>query len=125
MKIFQILKNILTFKNKMQSVLRVWEKSDYSEPEIKFLICNQKIYAVIEDSFPIIIVMSKTNVIYAISKSKLYLNKDKYYFLESPRDMRVISCSENSIKDIRQKFVMTEIIPIIKKLSFENNEIVF
>jgi hypothetical protein len=103
----------------MDILNQIWEKSNLPIPKNKLLTCNNITYAVVDDRYSIITAISRTNIVYAIAKSKIKIMNDSrgfnFYWLEDTRDLRVISCSESSIKDNSQKFVINEIIPLIKK----------
>jgi hypothetical protein len=104
----------------MDIINQTWTKSKLPVPKIKILYCDDRLYSIVDDRYSIITAISKTNVVYAISKTKSDIkvmsdSKDfMIYYLEDPRNLRVISCSESSIKDEAQKFVIREISPLVQ-----------
>ena len=101
-----------------------WKTSKNKAPNVLFLICSNKLYVVSEDEGSIITVVSKTDVVYAIAKSKVIETKIdgvKFYYLEDTRDMRVISCTISTNKNVIQLFVIKNITKYIKNIKFDRD----
>lgn len=95
-----------------------WKRSGFESPNIPFLKCNNRYYAVVEDFESVILVASKTEAIYAIVKSKVYMDTENgfpIYMVENPYYLRVVSCTVDSIKTVPiQNFVLNQIVPLLK-----------
>lgn len=101
-----------------------WKTSKNKAPNVLFLICSNKLYVVAEDDSSIITVVSKTDVVYAIAKSKVFETKIegvKFYYLEDTRDMRVISCTISTNKNVLQLFVIKNITKYVKSVKFDRD----
>jgi hypothetical protein len=96
----------------------LWVNSGFDAPSIFYLKCNNRYYAVIEDYGSVIQAASKSEAIYAVVKSKLFISQENgvpIYVLEDPYYLRVVSCTVDSIKTIPiQNFVLTQILPTLK-----------
>jgi hypothetical protein len=97
-----------------EAVVNLWTLSEFTPPTVLLLNCQGKNYAVVSDTGTIITVASGTRVIYAVVRSKLTVEETedgiRYYNLEDPRYLKVISCTENTNMKPVQKFVLSNII---------------
>jgi hypothetical protein len=104
-----------------EKISKVWDNApeDMSKPSAFYLIFQNRMYAVVDDSSTVYIVASKDGQILAIVKSKVR-NEIKYdvpiYYVEDTLStpispLKIISC--NSIKNKKQKFVLEKIVPYL------------
>jgi hypothetical protein len=104
-----------------EKISKVWDTApeDMTKPTAFYLIFQNRMYAVVEDSSTVYIVASKDGQILAVAKSKVRSeikhNVPIYYVedtLSSPiSPLKIISC--NSIKNKKQKFVLEKIVPYL------------
>jgi hypothetical protein len=93
-----------------------WEKSEFPKPEIIILQTFNKKFAVVEDSSSIIFVVSKTEIVYAVTKNKVNLKQDEngnyFYYVEDIDNLKIVSCTRETIEKRHksQFFVITKII---------------
>lgn len=89
------------------------------QPNILYLVCLNKPYAVVSDSGTIIIAISKTNIVFAIAKTRAAISKDSndnyYYDIDNPSSLKVISCTEDSTRKYHpdQAFVIDNIVSLL------------
>lgn len=94
----------------------VWDKSEFDTPSVLMLYSGNKKFAVVEDSSNIIIVASKSEVIFAITKNKVQMSKDEneesIYYVEDIDNLKIISCTRETIEKRHKKqfFVISKII---------------
>jgi hypothetical protein len=99
----------------------VWQSvSDtFQTPEILYLVCLNKPYAVVSDSGTIITAVSKSNIVYAIAKTRADISRDEdnnyFYYIENPSSLKVVSCTEDSTRKYHpdQAFVIDNIVPLL------------
>ena len=100
----------------IKSIQKEWEKSDFTAPSVFLLNSGNKKFAVVEDSSNIFIVASKSEIVYAVTKNKITLTENDYgdsiYFVEDIDDLKIISCTRETIEKRHKKqfFVITSII---------------
>ena len=100
----------------------IWNsQTKIQKPKILILKYLNRDYAVVNDSSSIITVISKSNVVYAVAKTRTEILEDEddnfnYYNVENPRSLKVISCTEDSTKKyyLDQGFVMDNITKYLK-----------
>jgi hypothetical protein len=85
------------------------------KPEIYLLKSGGSFFAVADDSSSIIFAVSKTKHIYAIAKSKAFINNTPegipFYYVPNVDSVKVISCTvKKEAKDKNQKFTIENII---------------
>ncbi len=100
-----------------EKIVKAWKNAE-QKPNVFYLICLDKIFAVAEDHTSIIICVSETKHIYSITKNKVSLAEyegNPVYVAESPEFMRVISCGESTIRQKEQVFVIKNILPLLKQ----------
>ena len=99
-----------------EKIVKAWRSAD-RVPNVLYLICLDKIFAVAEDHTSIIICLSETKHVYSITKNKVSIAEyqgNPVYVAESPEFMRVISCGESTIRQKEQVFVIKNILPLLK-----------
>ena len=97
-------------------ITREWKKSGLPIPKYPLLVNRGNYYAVIDDSSTIITAASKGRVIYAIAKSKVWIEKGEdfsYYAVDSIVNLKVISCTENTNVKALNRFVFENVLPNI------------
>jgi hypothetical protein len=94
-----------------------WTSSSFTPPTYKLMESKKRWFIVIDDSASIITVMSKTRTVYTIAKSILEVKKTDedvdYYYLDNPRYLKVISCTDNTAIKPRQLFVQSNLLKYI------------
>ena len=97
-----------------ESIVSTWKLFTPNPPTHYILYCKGRLYAVIDDKSSIVSVMSKSDVVYNVSKSRLVIEKSEegyeYYNLEDPRYLKVVSCTDNTNVKPVQKFVRDSIL---------------
>lgn len=104
--------------NQYELMIKEWKKSSVLEPRIKLLAYGSNIYAVVEDHTSIVVVASKSEVIYAVAKNRLNeIIKDgiPIYVLDNSKSLKIISCTRETIEKRHkdQFFVINNIIKFI------------
>lgn len=99
-------------------VIKSWELSSLPPPSIYFLRSGERNFAVVEDNSSIIIAISKGRVVFAISKNKALIEEIDdtgfpRYLVTNPSNLRVISCTEDTITEPKQFFVLKNITPLL------------
>lgn len=97
---------------------RIWNESEFKKPNILLLFSSGKYYAVVEDSTNIIVVVSKTEIVYAVTKNRLQIDKVDnipFYYLDDPEHLKIISCTRESIEKRHkdQHFVINKIVKYV------------
>ncbi len=97
-----------------ESIVSTWKLFTPTPPSHYILYCKGRFYAVIDDKSSIVSVMSKSDVVYNVSKSRLTVEKSEegyeVYNLEDPRYLKVVSCTDNTNVKPVQKFVRDNIL---------------
>ena len=95
-------------------IVKNWTQSEFVNPSKYILFCDDKQYAVLEDSSSVINVVSKKGTIYAVARGKVQEMETEegvvIYYLENPRYLKVISCTDNTNVKPVQKFIKESVI---------------
>ena len=99
----------------LEIIKKIWETSEYDKPQVLILSSNGRFFAVVEDKTNIIVVVSKSEVVYAVAKNRLKLGQidDNYvYILEDYTHLKIISCTRETIEKRYpdQFFVISKIV---------------
>lgn len=107
----------------METVKAIWDNapSDIKAPKIYYLMYQNKLYAVVDDSSSIIYIASKEKNILAVAQSKKEIVEYQgvpVYYVEDIKvsgisPLKIVSCSLNTIKNKNQIFVLEKITPFI------------
>jgi hypothetical protein len=100
---------------KLDLIKSIWEKSEYTKPNVLILLSNGRYFAVVEDNTNIVIVVSKSEVVYAVAKNRIKLseiNGEILYVLDDYTNLKIISCTRETIEKRYpdQFFVINNII---------------
>lgn len=100
-----------------ESIESEWKLFTDAPPKHYILHCKGRNYIVIDDKSSIVSVISKSDVVYNIAKSKLNVveTEEGYmvYQLEDPRYLKVVSCTDNTNVKPVQKFVRDRILRLM------------
>ena len=101
-----------------KEVEKLWNESSFTKPKILFLYSSGKYFAVVEDNTNIVVVVSKTEIVYAVAKNRLQVTDAEaipVYYLEDSEHLKIISCTRESIEKRHkdQYFVLSKIIKYI------------
>lgn len=101
-----------------EKIVEEWSKTNIKTPDILLLKVYGNFYAVVEDNSSIIVVASKTGIIYAIAKNNVQINEDNnfpYYETYNSDNLKIIFCTGVSLskRHPEQYFVIENIIKYI------------
>jgi hypothetical protein len=99
-------------------MLKEWKKTTIQEPRIKILVCKSNLYAVVEDHTTIVVIASKSETVYAVTKNRLTeVIRDgiPVYTLDDIKKLKIISCTKETIEKRHkdQSFVINNIVKFI------------
>ena len=98
-----------------EKIVEEWNKTNIKTPDILLLKVYGRFYAVVEDNSSIVIVASKTGIIYAIAKNNIWINEEEevpYYETDNSDNLKIIFCTGVSLskRHPEQYFVIENII---------------